>query len=124
MTTIPQEQCCLLNVISHNKTYKTFLSKQINSTEIVLFKVEKVIGKIRSSENYIYNPGKKVNYFFKKILKMAEVDQKLDFMETTPMPSLEVENKSDISEEVAMNFKENLAEVKNQQKRVRPEFRT
>ena len=124
MTTIPQEQCCFLNVISHNKTYKTFLSKQINSTEIVHFKVEKVIGKIRSSESYIYNPGKEVNCFFKKILKMAEVDQKLDFIETTPMPSLEVENKSDISEEVAMNFKENLAEVKNQQKRVRPEFRT
>lgn len=51
---------------------------------------------------------------------MTEVDQQLDFMETTPMSSQEVASKDNITEkelkEVVMNFMENLTEETNKQK--------
>ena len=51
---------------------------------------------------------------------MTEVDQQLDFMETTSMSSQEVASKDNITEkelkEVVMNFMENLTEETNKQK--------
>ena len=86
---------------------------------IITLKVKTLLVR-RRAVKFIFTTLIKKQIIFAKKVKMTEVDQQLDFMETTPMSSQEVASKDNITEkelkEVVMNFMENLTEETNKQK--------